>query len=77
MNGPRSTGVHSASLHPSSVCPSWSGKIIHIGCLTIKQKKRIIKRENFFYSNALFFSKFFLSFFKGKVAGTCVKICIR
>ena len=31
--------MHSASLHPSSVCPSWFDKLIHVGCLTISRKR--------------------------------------
>ena len=43
---PRSTGVHSASLHPYSVCPSWFDKIIHVGRLTICRKRAL--EESFF-----------------------------
>ena len=38
---PRSTGVHSASLHQSSVCPNWFDKIIHFGCLTLCRKRAL------------------------------------
>ena len=38
---PRSTGVHSASLHPSSVCPSRFDNILHVGCLTFSCKRAL------------------------------------
>ena len=43
---PRSTGVHSASLHQSSVCPSLFDKIMHVGCLTIFCKRSFFWGES-------------------------------